>query len=99
MVFGWFNTKEAAALGDSLAEFFMERIPVDLSVNDKSFTSRASEVIGKMGLQVDRYKAGKKLNLYQKAKLLNVFRWKLEDAGYNKDYVGELVRWLTLKVS
>lgn len=96
-MFSWFDAKEARVFGESLASFFAERIPADSEMKEKKFTSKAQQVLNKMGLQVDQFKQGRKLNVYKKAQLGNSFKWKLRDAGYDHGYVDELTEWLMLR--
>jgi hypothetical protein len=98
MFLAWFQTKEETQFGDDLGKFFIERLPVGVQLNDKRFQNKATEVLQKMGTQVDQFKKGRSLNVYKKAKLSNQFRWKLKDAGYSNDYAEELVRWLLLRL-
>lgn len=94
MLFGWFDAKAANAFGTELAAFFMARIPLDTHKNEKKFAIRINEVLGKMSLRVNQFKATNKLNIYTKAQLANSFKWTLKDAGYEPKYSDELTEWL-----
>ena len=98
MLFGWLNASAATDFGASLASFFMERVPVDLTVNEKKFASKSKDVLEKMALQVARFKQTSPLNTYKKAKLGNAFKWALRDAGYDSAYVDRLTEWLVAKL-
>lgn len=94
MLFGWFDAKAANAFGTELAAFFMARMPLDMKRDEKKFAIKTNEVLGKMSLRVNQFKATNKLNVYTKAQLANSFKWALKDAGYDAKYSDELTEWL-----
>ena len=97
MVFKWFDAREAKALGTSLAQMFMEKMPLEAQLNEKKFASKMQGVLQQMTQKVQAWQkstAGGELNVYKKAQLGNAFRWSLRDAGYNEDYVEKLTIWL-----
>ncbi len=98
MIFGWFDARPASEFGTALASFFKQRVPPDARLSDKKFAAKSQEVLGKMALQVDRFKAENKLNTYQKAKLGNAFKWALKDAGYDAAYIDKLSEWLVVRL-
>ncbi len=91
-MFNWFDATEAQQFGTTLAEFFIERIPADDSCKTDKSINKTQEVINKMLLQIQIYKANHKLNIYKKAKLANAFKWKLIDAKYQQEVVDELTK-------
>ena len=93
-MFSWFDASEAQKFGTTLADFYIERITAeDAGTKDKS-TAKQQEVVTKMLLQIQIFKANHKLNLYKKAKLANSFKWKLMDANYQPEIVDELTKTL-----
>ena len=87
----WFNATEAVRFGDSLADFFIERIPLLPSEKDKPRKlDKQFGVVDKMFVQVEQFKLGNKLNVYKKAKLVGTFKDKLIDAGYDRGLVDEV---------
>ena len=98
MVLSWFDAGAASAFGASLAAFFAQRVPPDVKLSDKKFAAKAQDVLNKMALQVDRFKAENELNTYKKAKLGNAFKWALRDAGYEAAYVEKISEWLVLRL-
>ena len=98
MVLNWLDARAASEFGATLASFFKQRVPPDAKLSDKKFAAKAQEVLGKMALQVDRFKAQNKLNTYKKAKLGNAFKWALKDAGYETTYIEKLGEWLMLRL-
>ncbi len=94
MPFGWFDASAATEFGTELAGFFAERMPVDTQKNEKKFATKTRELLTKLGLRINQFKASNKLNFYTKAKLANSFKWTLKDAGYDAKYVDDLTEWL-----
>lgn len=98
-MFGWFDATEASEFGGALAQFFIQRMPLDLQIKEKEFSQKAEKVLVKMSNQVLRFRQGHKLNGYKKAKLGNAFGWALRDAGFTEAYVDKLTKWLLLQLS
>lgn len=98
MMLSWFDAGAASAFGTSLAAFFVERVPPGSNLSDKKFAAKVQDVLNKMALQVDRFKADNPLNTYKKAKLGNAFKWALRDAGYEAAYIEKISEWLVLRL-
>jgi hypothetical protein len=98
MILSWFDAAAATDFGTTLATFFVQRVPLDAKMTEKKFAAKAQEVLKKMALQIDRFKAENRLNTYKKAKLANAFKWSLKDAGYDAAYVDRLGDWLTARL-
>ena len=87
----WFDATEATRFGDSLADFFIERIPLLPSEKGKPRKlDKQFGVVDKMFVQIEQFKACHKLNVYKKAKLAGAFKEKLTDAGYDSKFVDEV---------
>lgn len=98
MVFSMLDAAAAKEFGAGLAQFYIERIPVDAKVNDKKFAAKSKEVFDKMALQVARFKETNQLNTYKKAQLGNAFKWTLRDASYDSAYIDRLTEWLVARL-
>ena len=98
MILSWFDASEAKKFGNSLAMFFVERMPPGSQIADKAFAQKADKVLVKMRAQVVKFKLEHKLNAYKKAQLGNAFKWTLRDAGVSSEYVNKLTQWLLLQV-
>lgn len=90
----WFDADEEQDFGKKLAQFYVERVPFESPFSTKKFASKTQEVLKKIDLQVQQFRAGRSLNVYKKAKLGNAFKWLLRDAGYDSEYVDGLTEWL-----
>lgn len=93
----WFDASEAKEFGNSLARFYMNRIPPGSSSGKNMPTAKKQqEVVDKMFQQVARFKLDHKLNVYKKAQLGNAFKWTLKDAGYDPAFVDQFTKNLML---
>ena len=90
----WFDARNAQQFGATLADFYIERVPVgDIEKKaDKKIEKKRQDAVQKMVAQAEIFKINNKLNLYKKAKLGNAFKWKLLDSGYPADVADELTR-------
>ncbi|MCU0501787.1 MAG: hypothetical protein MUC51_08485 [Anaerolineae bacterium] len=93
----WFNAKEAQAFGTQLANFYMHRVPYEAPFSQKKFAAKTQDTLKKMQLQVQQFRQQHQLNMYQKAKLGNAFKWTLRDGGYDTQYVDEITEWLIVQ--
>jgi len=98
MIFAWFDTKAAKALGCDLAHSFIARVPVDTKLSDRKFEARAKAAVAALQLSVAEFKKAHRLNAYQKAQAGNSFKWVLKDAGYEATYVDKLTDLLMLQL-
>lgn len=96
-MFSWLDARDAQKFGISLADFFMERIPLEMPNKKIKSLEKKQEVLNTMFSQIQQFKMKQKLNLYKKAKLGNAFKWKLLEADYNPELVDELTKVLMLK--
>lgn len=102
MPFDWFDASSAMQFGESLAQFFIDRIPRDpATMKGKSANKQLAkqfDVIDKMYLLIEQFKSNNKLNIYKKAKFGNAFKYKLINAGYNPALVDSVIRGLLQKL-
>ena len=93
----WFDARDAQKFGVTLAEFFMERIPLEQPHKKIKSLAKKQEVLDKMFSQIPAFKMKHRLNIYKKAKLGNSYKWTLLDADYDPELVDELTKLLMLK--
>ena len=91
-MFSWFDAQGAQEFGVTLANFFIERVPVAEQGKKDQATQKKQETLQKMIQQIGIYKTNNKINLFKKAKLANAFKWKLLDANYPAELVDELTK-------
>ncbi|HTS22015.1 MAG TPA: hypothetical protein VMN79_09400 [Casimicrobiaceae bacterium] len=73
----------AAGLADDLARRFP---PAAESRTDAGAKHQIKVILEGLATRAVRYREEHKLGIYKKAKLGNVFRWKLEEHGYTKEF-------------
>lgn len=98
-MFAWFNAKEAIEFGESLAQFFAERIPPESRLNDKGLSSKIEKALSEVKLRVIAFRKTHSLNVYKRAQLGNAFKWKLHESGFDSELVDELTKVVVLQAS
>ena len=93
----WLDARDAEKFGITLAEFFMERTPLEKPNNKIKSLAKQQQVLDTMYSQIKPFKMKHKLNIYKKAKLGNAFKWRLLDSGYDPALADELTKLLMLK--
>lgn len=102
MAIKWFDASNAEQFGQSLAKFFIERIP--LSPEEKKgkqatkLLTKQFEVIDKMYLQIEQFKLTNKLNIYKKAKFGSAFKFKLIETGFDPAFADYVTKGLVQKL-
>jgi len=97
-MFGWLDAKAAKQFGGELAQFFIEKMPPGAQLNESKHASKTQYVLDKMAVKITAFQRDEQLNALRRAKLANEFKWRLNDAGYDKEYVETLVAWLVNKL-
>jgi len=94
MVLKWFDAGEAKDFGKRLGQFLIEKMPPESAGKKEKSPARKKEVLNQMIGQIAKFKQEHKLNIYKKAQLGNTFKWTLNDAGYDQEFVDELTKTL-----
>lgn len=100
MMLKWFNAREAAEFGTSLADQF-----ASLTASDPAKESNeAAQTVSSGALQeilsrADREVRTLNLNLYKKAKFANSFKWRLLESGVEKAVAEAVTQRLVLHLS
>jgi len=83
-LFGLFQTRELEEFATVLANDLGRRFPpASEARTDPGAQYQIKVILEGLGARAVRYHSEKKLNLYKKAKLGNVFKWKLRELGYS----------------
>ncbi|MGC1524100.1 MAG: sulfotransferase [Steroidobacteraceae bacterium] len=96
MTLAWWNGREAAEIGDALAEEFAPR------TNSATQDSRQSSAIGSMEQLLQRADTQVRplqLNFYKKAKFANSFKWRLIENGVSREIADSVTQSLVLHLS
>jgi len=99
MILSWFDARHAKEFGASLANFWLDRIPVNQHIDEKKFAVKTQKTLEQMAQQIIRFRMQHGLNTYKKAQLGNAFKWALKDAGLGPTQIAELTKWLMLRLS
>lgn len=99
MLFSWFDAREESRFGAALADFVAERLPPAAGLKEVKLTDKKTqEIFQKLFSQVERFKQGRRLNIYKKAKLGNALKWKLTDFGYETEFADNLTKEILLRL-
>jgi hypothetical protein len=97
--FSWVDATAAKSFGHELAIFYIDRVQTDQKIKkDKFIQKKQRELLMKMSSKIDHFKLTTTLNFYQKAQAVNIFKWTLLDAGFDKSYVDELSDWIVRQI-
>lgn len=97
-MFSFLDAGPAKKFGAEMAQFYMERMPLNTALKDKQFAVKSLKIIEKMDSLIQEYKSHNHLNVYKAAQMGNAFKWALKDAGYDDGYVDKLTQWFVIAV-
>jgi len=85
---GFLDTKELEEFAASLATDLGRRYPpASEARTDAGAAQQLTAILGGIASRAVRYHEEHKLGVYRKAKLGNVFKWKLTEMGYTAAFV------------
>jgi hypothetical protein len=97
---GLLNTKDVDAFATQLAEDLGRRFPpASEQRTDPGAKHQLGVILDGLATRAVRFRDEKKLGLYKKAKLGNVFRWKLKDLGYSDEFVDKATNAIVTRVA
>ena len=97
---GLVDTKEVETFAVALAEDLGRRFPpVSEKRTDKGAKHQLAVILDGLGSRAVRFRDEKQLGLYKKAKLGNVFRWKLKELGYSAEFVDKATTAIVTRVA
>ena len=95
-----FDTKELQAFAVALAEDLGRRFPASSEARtDPGAKHQIKVILDGLSARAVRYHEEHKLGVYKKAKLANVFKWKLTEIGYSKDFVDRATKEIATKLA
>ena len=84
---GFLNTREIEEFATGLANDLGRRFPpASEARTDKGAQQQIKVILDGLAARAVRYHDEHKLGIYGKAKLGNVFKWKLKDLGYSPEF-------------
>ena len=87
-LFDFFNTRELEEFANGLATDLGRRFPpASESRTDTGAIHQLKVIMEGLSARAVRYHEQHRLGVYKKAKLANVFKWKLTELGYSKSFI------------
>ena len=94
------NTQELEEFAAALAADFSRRFPpASEARTDPGARHQLKVILEGLGARAVRYHQQHKLGIYRKAKLANVFKWKLKDSGYSDEFVERVTKDLVTRLA
>src|SRR5436190_2201974 len=94
------DTKELEEFAAGLAADLGRRFPpASESRTDPGAKHQIKVILEGLAARAERYHEQHKLGVYKKAKLGNVFQWKLKDLGYSSEFVERATKELVTRLA
>jgi len=100
------------AIRDLLSTRELEEFAADLAIDlgrrfppaseartDPAAQNQINAILRGLGARAVRYRDEHKLGLYKKAKLANVFKWKLAEIGYSPSFVDHATKEIATRLA
>lgn len=99
-LFSLFDTREIEEFANALASDLGRRFPpASEARTDPGAKHQVKVILDGLAVRAVRFREQNKLGLYKKAKLANVFRWKLTELGYSKEFVEQATKEIATKIA
>ena len=95
-----FDTRELEEFATGLAADLGRRFPPDSEKRtDTGAQNQIKVILDGLTARAMRYHEQNKLGVYKKAKLANVFRWKLKDLGYSDAFIERATKQIVTQLA
>jgi tetratricopeptide (TPR) repeat protein len=100
MILQWFDTQEASAVGVALADHFLPESSSPAAGRRKKAAAVKDwrEEVPRFRQRISREAGSLRLNLFKRAKLLNSFKWRLLENGFDPKSADELTQVLVMQL-
>jgi hypothetical protein len=99
-LFKFMDTTELEEFATGLAADLARRFPpTSEGRTDPGAVNQIKVILEGLGTRAIRFREQHKLGLYRKAKLGNVFRWKLQELGFSKDFAERATKELVTRLA
>jgi hypothetical protein len=99
-IFGFFNTRDLEEFAAGLAEDLRRRFPpASEARTDPGAKNQIKVILEGLAARAVRYHDQHKLGVYRKAKLANVFKWRLSELGYSAAFVDRATTELATRLA
>lgn len=96
----FFDTQELEEFATGLAADLARRFPpASEARTDPGATHQIKVIVEGLATRAVRYREEHKLGVYKKAKLGNVFQWKLKELGYSDDFAQRVTKELVTRLA
>ncbi len=96
----FFDTQELEEFATGLAKDLARRFPpASEARTDPGATQQVKVILEGLAARAVRYHEQHKLGVYKKAKLGNVFRWKLTELGYSTEFAERATKELVTRLA
>ncbi|MEO8849351.1 MAG: hypothetical protein ABI440_12090 [Casimicrobiaceae bacterium] len=99
-LFKIFDTTEIDAFANVLAADLARRYPpASEKRTDAGAQNQLNVILQGLGVRAARFRDQQKLGIYGKAKLANVFKWKLKEAGFTDGFIHVVTKELATRLA
>jgi len=99
-LFGLVDTRELEEFATGLAADLGRRFPpASEQRTDTGKEHQIKVILEGLTVRAVRFQEQHKLGIYKKAKLANVFRWKLTELGYSSEFVERATRQVATRIA
>src|SRR2546426_6995618 len=99
-LFGLLDTKEIEEFATVLAADLGRRFPpASEARTDPGAKNQLNVILEGLGARAIRFQKERKLGIYKKAKLGNVFKWKLREMGYSNDFTERATKEIVTRLA
>ncbi len=99
-IFGFLDTSELEGFATGLAEDLGRRFPpASEARTDPGAKHQIKVILEGLAARAVRYHQKNHLGIYKKAKLANVFKWKLSELGYSAEFVDQATKELATRLA
>lgn len=95
-----FSTRELQEFATDLANDLGRRFPPDSEKRtDPGAKHQVKVIVEGLATRAVRYHEQNKLGVYKKAKLGNVFKWKLKELGYSDEFIENATKEIVTRLA
>jgi hypothetical protein len=99
-IFGLLDTKELEEFATTLAADLGRRFPpASEARTDPGAKNQLKVILEGLSARAVRYHSEHKLGIYKKAKLGNVFKWKLKELGFSADFAEHATKEIVTRLA
>jgi hypothetical protein len=99
-IFKAFDTRELEEFATGLATDLGRRFPpASEARTDPGVQHQVNVILEGLAARAVRYREQHRLGIYRKAKLGNIFRWKLKELGYSPAFIQRATRQIVTRLA